>query len=541
MGTTLASLVNIYGQDPHGSARHIRDLLESDRASFFGEALQCLSVAQDERGIRYLLAVMVTSGLLLEGISHPSFSRERAMDLARMAAKVGPPLGAAVVRRLKDPTQPALDDAGISRLLEILDAVSEGSPPPALAQLTDHPDERVRSKAALIIGRGNRSSRWVERQLKETDPRIRANAIEALWDVQGEHCRQVLWNATDDSNNRVAGNALLALYRLAEPTSIPRILEMLSDLREVFRMTAAWIMGQSRDPRFLPALAPLIATAGGGLRRRAFAAVSSIKQFVSQVQHAGTLPVGAADCKSGEAGWRRVRVVVGAIRPDMNLAVTSFVLSVNGAMVTQFRAVLGDFGEALSAGFVTPCQFGAPAVDLMGQCINLRRANDFWAAVKYGSGGACGAEQPIPFAADAAALSRSLAVAGLREQATPDLDTALGRIARGISTAHGSRNIVVAEYQDRVSPPVIQEMARLAGVSAITFHAVSDNAQSALRDLCRSTGGLFVAAGEDTFAGLMECIGRSLVPWGEIEFRPPCEGPLRIQVYAPEGYSEVIL
>lgn len=54
-------------------------------------------------------------------------------------------------------------------------------------------------------------------RLGESDPRVRANAIESLWGVDSPEARTLLSFATNDANNRVVGNALLGLYHLGNP------------------------------------------------------------------------------------------------------------------------------------------------------------------------------------------------------------------------------------------------------------------------------------------------------------------------------------
>src|SRR5205085_1468063 len=104
-----------------------------------------------------------------------------------------------------------------ARLMEILAAISDGARIfPSLVRLLRHPNPHIRSKAVLMIGRGNRSPKWVRQRLADTDSRIRANAAEALWGVNNDEAREILQSLVHDSNNRVAGNAILGLYRLGD-------------------------------------------------------------------------------------------------------------------------------------------------------------------------------------------------------------------------------------------------------------------------------------------------------------------------------------
>ena len=97
---------------------------------------------------------------------------------------------------------------------------------PFVVRLLRHANPHIRSKAVLMIGRGNHSPRWVRERLADTDPRIRANAAEALWGVETAEARELLQSLVHDSNNRVAGNAILGLYRLGDYSMIPEIAAM---------------------------------------------------------------------------------------------------------------------------------------------------------------------------------------------------------------------------------------------------------------------------------------------------------------------------
>ena len=139
-----------------------------------------------------------------------------------------------------------------------------------------HSDPHVRSKAVLIIGRGNPASSWLQNRFAEPDPRIRANTVEALWGVDTADARGLLLAAARDDNNRVAGNALLALYRLGEASAEPELRKMAESESAMFRATSAWAMGEIADPRFAGLLARLVGDSNQMVRKRAFAALGKI-------------------------------------------------------------------------------------------------------------------------------------------------------------------------------------------------------------------------------------------------------------------------
>src|SRR5208283_3130365 len=147
----------------------------------------------------------------------------------------------------------------LQRVLLLLSSIPENARVlPMVVKLLRHPNQNVRSKAALVIGRVSKTPQVMKGFLAEPDPRVRANAIEALWGMDSDQACAVMREAADDPNNRVAGNALVGLYRAGETLAIPRILQLACHPKAEFRTTAAWIMEQSGSPRFLPALAHMV-------------------------------------------------------------------------------------------------------------------------------------------------------------------------------------------------------------------------------------------------------------------------------------------
>ena len=114
--------------------------------------------------------------------------------------------------------------------------------------------------------------------MQEADPRVRANAIEALFGGAAASSRALLWYAVKDENNRVAGNALLALYQLQDAGAIPCILAMSADARPAFRATACWVISRTADPRFLPALEKLARDLYALVRKNAVKAIEQIRE-----------------------------------------------------------------------------------------------------------------------------------------------------------------------------------------------------------------------------------------------------------------------
>jgi HEAT repeat protein len=76
----------------------------------------------------------------------------------------------------------------------------------------------------------------------------------------------------------VAGNALFGLYELQDEKVIPHIIGMAGHLKPLFRSTAAWTMGQTRDPQFLPVLEKLSRDLYASVRKTASKAIERINK-----------------------------------------------------------------------------------------------------------------------------------------------------------------------------------------------------------------------------------------------------------------------
>src|SRR5205823_15021061 len=103
----------------------------------------------------------------------------------------------------------------------------------------------------------------------------------SLWGGTGPSASGVLWSAVKDTNNRVAGNALLGLYQLRDQNAAGHIIAMAADPQPLFRATAAWTMGQTSDPRFLPSLEKLARDLYASVRKNAVKSRDSIEALTN--------------------------------------------------------------------------------------------------------------------------------------------------------------------------------------------------------------------------------------------------------------------
>jgi hypothetical protein len=169
------------------------------------------------------------------------------------------------------------DDEVILSVLDVLDEISPGGRLiMTLSRLVRHPDKRIASKAALLLGRRVTNPLWVERHVGAEDARLRANVVEALWGTNTAFARQTLRACLDDNNNRVVGNALVGLHMLGDPSVPVTARRMLQDARAPFRWTAAWVMGRTGMEEFRESLELALADSSQQVRTAARRALRAI-------------------------------------------------------------------------------------------------------------------------------------------------------------------------------------------------------------------------------------------------------------------------
>ena len=212
--------------------------------------MEILKASGDSRGAQYLVALMVSTGMLLRALCDPELSRDEALRLARAARRVDPMVDVALARSLADSAagDGATHVADPARLMDILCELADASRiMPSLMRMMRHPNPNLRSKAVKMIGRGSRSTKWVMGRLSEPDPRVRANAIESLWGVDTAEARTLLKFAASDASNRVVGNALLGLYHLGEASILADIINLAA--HESAALSGLGRLGDGRNRR----------------------------------------------------------------------------------------------------------------------------------------------------------------------------------------------------------------------------------------------------------------------------------------------------
>lgn len=532
----LEALVRNLDRDTARSKRLIRQCLEEDPDSFLRSAMAVLKEDRTSAGAQHLIAAIVAAGLLVPALCDRQLSRDEAIAVAQMAGRFDSKLEATIARRLSDSVEGAGDEeADHVRLIEILTAISDGVRIfPSLVRLLRHPNAHIRSKAVLTIGRGNRSAAWVRQKLSDSDPRIRANAAEALWHVESDEARELLEQLMRDSNNRVAGNAMVGLYRLGNQAAIPEILGMARHESALFRATAAWAMGATGDPRFTEPLAGLLRETHGVVRKRAFAALGSIRAAVTRARQAAPWRVFARAIELDSSRGRRI--AFGMAREDgvapPVLKATQVLLNEDGRNVAQYRLMDRPLPETMSYVFLLP-RSGAEAARA---CLRWKRATDLWAVVYYGTEASTHArlEGAPRFYSAPDAIEAELARVPAEEDCGDLWQSVRRAAALDTGGIPGKRQVIIWNERPQ-SAAASDELA--AGTAAQAFvQAISAEPDGALAEFCRRIKGVYGEAGADA---LIEACLHPLARY-EVVYQPSEAKAelLRLRLHGPGLWGE---
>jgi HEAT repeat protein len=84
----------------------------------------------------------------------------------------------------------------------------------------------------------------IERLVTDTDPRVRANAIEVMESRPQSRLLPVLAQRAIATNSRERANAIKALHTMRVGTAAVQLLQMLRDSRPEHRISALWTLRQ---------------------------------------------------------------------------------------------------------------------------------------------------------------------------------------------------------------------------------------------------------------------------------------------------------
>lgn len=540
----------------------MRKLADENWRDFLSASLSVLADGVVSHGARYLVSLLLRKNPLHGALCDPALlSISQAAAITRLALMVEPRFVIDFARRLT--SLEAINEQEAERILTIVEEVSDSMRVrPSFAPLLHHPNHRIRSKAALLIGRSNGNPELAGEQLSDEDARVRANAVEALWGSGDPVCSAVFYDAARDPHQRIAGNAIVGLYILHHVSSI-RLLHELADRPSLaWQITAAWAMGITGSPRFQPVLTRLINAGDPQLRQQAIRSLSRIRQTCRTSQLAGAFAIALwPDTLWSDHGDRecstKLIATVGTGRESHvpNLLPTEFLLLEGEQWILDYSVVEHSAAPAMAVGFLIPGIRHAADPALMEQ-LEQKRPADQWCVQRYDTEASQEITSArIQFTRDAVALGKSIAENAPGSTPPQGLagafNTMLGAIIGAIVAAvPGSRHMICVSSASSlpISSDDVFDDAKAAATRArrgkVSIHAIvpPDGAGTLFFEaLCRDTGGGFYRISHpDEIPAVLQRIRVSLLDRYEISFtRTNREVQnLTVRICSPRGYGE---
>jgi len=552
--TRLAGLIRGFAANAAENRRLIREMLDQDRDRFYAATVEALKTPDDSKGYRYLISLLMGRDMLLEALSDPALSHDQAVAAARGASQVYSMMDVSLAKTVAgDGFSQKVAPGRAKRMMDILSELSGGARAiGSLRSMLRHPDPYLRSKAVLMIGRGERGAGWAQHRMVEDDPRVRANVVEALWGRDTEEARALLRSAASDSHNRVVGNALLGLYRLGDLSAVPGLFQMAANASEMCRASGAWAMGETGDPRFAELLARMLGDPSNTVRKRAFESLRQMKAAAARARQGAHLQVGGR-LEAGPDGLCRVELEVirengePALVPPLGILVDE-----EGWPVVDYRVERRPGADPQTVVFVFPRPEESAAPPWGRGALNAlrwKRPSDVWGVVWYIA------------ARDRSSSVVSLTEAGVEPTADPAEAEKLfdctkerlysrelwGAIERALDPAvagPGPRRLIVHSERESGTPEGGGDLAAAAMERGASVSAICPAPDPALEDLCRRTQGDFRIAGTPAeVEALVERAHRAALEQYVVTYLGPAPGAsaVRVRINLPDGWGETTL
>jgi HEAT repeats len=547
-GIGLELLLAGFDRDATEGREQIRGLLKRDPQAFQEGIARVVKCSRSSsRALQFAVGLLAEEDLILPTLCDPSLDLEGAISLARTAMQVDPAMDVTLAKKLADATARGEPVRNAGRVMDILGEISNGNRiTSSLMRLWRSSDAQMRSKAVLLIGRSSRSVHWAQSRLAEADPRIRANALESLWGVDTAEAKAVLRASARDGNNRVAGNALFALYAMGDTAAISDLTKMAVSESPLFRSSAAWAMGESGDPRFSETLGRMIGETNAAVRKRAFLDLSRLKAAAKARQGREWLVGGRmlAGSETMRQFGFEASPTDGGEPPE--LLPTQLILSEDNRPVAQYQVEAYPPPEALAVTILFP-HIGDSAIPPWVQgaidALRWKRPCDLWRVTFYlpSDEPAQGTPDLPQFTLEGPAAAAALREPPARSGCPPFWDGVRNSIQAANTPECSGHHLVVFIQSAPAAPEELSAIVAAAAASNTSVQVISLAPSAPLEELCRRTrGGFRLAASERELPRLVEKAHLALIPRYLVSYSPFTAGAreINIRVFDPTGWGE---
>lgn len=397
---SILEIERVFADDPKNGREQLCQLKASNHREFLSQAIQYLEVGNANSYSQVILQICREDAFNLNQMLFTAdlLTLDEAARLLRVSSKNDPGYQEHLISSVMAEIEKAgfgIANQELTRLLEILaKSVDSERLSGMLAALCGHPDERLRSKVALLVGSLARKLPKRAELLKDIDPRVRANAVEALWGKRDSESMQLLKDSSLDAHHRVAANGLYGMYLGGELAAIRGILKLSREEDQERQLAGFWTLGKTGDPRFQTIIDENLPVRTGRAKFALLNAGRKIKTRVNQLRqlppvlpevlHFERLPTGRVCCtfllrrETGERLHKHELLGTDVIVHDGDLSVDQFHFEARGSEAPVNVAFLVPG----YAGIENP--FASHLAGAVEAARTQKRAEDHWTIKEYG-------------------------------------------------------------------------------------------------------------------------------------------------------------
>ncbi|WP_031495151.1 HEAT repeat domain-containing protein [Bryobacter aggregatus] len=395
---SIVEIERVFAQNAMQARSRLRQWKDTDPANFLQQTIELLKRGEDTGFTHMVLQLCREDRSSLQELLFTSdlLSLDESARLVHLVTKNDPNFQVDLVASVKavlENTSSNLRSEELTRFLEILVSTVDAKwMLPFLSKLCEHSDERIRSKAVLLTGRVARSLPRNLELLCDLDPRVRANAVESLWTRKDLESIQFFREAVNDPNHRVSANALLGLYWAGEITAAQGIGRMATDPDPMRQLAGFWLMGQTRDSRYMSTVKTQLTRCSGQPRLVLIEAQERIRSRREEILSRPPLQVQTLRAERKSNGRLSLSCLVfsdtGQLLAPQDLLATNVVVHDGDLRVDYFRWTAHG-GSAVWAGFLIPAEsciqesFALHLARALAVAMEAKRVADEWAIQRY--------------------------------------------------------------------------------------------------------------------------------------------------------------
>lgn len=396
---TIRELEKVFVENPKLGHEQLRLLKSEQHAEFLRQAIELLEEGSSNSFSQVLRQFCREDSANLKQMMFAAdlLTLDEAARLLRISSKGDPAYQVHLMASVKSEIEKA--GAGYfgkdyTRMLDILSkAVDPERMGSMLASLVNHPDERLRSKVALMARGLGRALPKRSELMRDPDPRVRANTVESFWGQRDPDTIQFFKDAVADEHHRVAANALYGLYQAGEIAAVRGILKMVRDPDLGRQLSGIWLIGQTSDPRFTSVVHENLPVKSGRVKFALLNAGRRIKKRLDDIGQMERLEFDLIHFERVEKG--RVRTTFLLKHPDgsyvapQEVVATQVLLHDGELRIDQFLYECRGGTESLHAAFLVPLRtglthpFANKLTSSLEAAVTQKRGIDEWCFYKY--------------------------------------------------------------------------------------------------------------------------------------------------------------